>query len=403
MRLIPFSGEYLRLEATLPFGVRDASGRLLLPAGARIDGEFRLRALRGQALFADEAESQQWHRRLGAAIGAKLRQNAPLGQIAQVLPEAAARGDAAVEPALGDAWAGLAVALDAALRAAPEGADWVDRLRALAGRTLALARRRTDASLFHLLNLAVEPQARYCAHHALTVALIADEAAGLLGWDEPQRGTLARAALAMNVAIVSVQDALALGASRPTPAQRKAIDGHAALGAAWLAAGGADDPPWCETVRLHHAADDAGSADAPADPAHRLARLLQRVDVFAARISARRSRPPLSPLRAARTSCLGPDGAPDAIGAALLRATGLYPPGTAVELASGERGLVVARGRLANLPRVASLVGASGLALGEPVLRDTVERRHAVRAVLPPGALKVRPDADRLLALARDA
>jgi hypothetical protein len=401
MRLIPFSGEHLRLDATLPFGVRDASGRLLLPAGARIDGEFRLRALRGQSLFADEAEAQQWHRRLGAAIGTKLRQNAPLGQIAQVLPGTAAPG-AAAEPAVGDAWAALAVALDATLRAAPEGVDWITRLRALAGRTLALARRRTDASMFHLLNLAVDPQPRYCAHHALTVALIADEAARGLGWDEPLRETLARAALAMNVAIVSVQDALALGAQRPTPVQRKAIDDHAALGAAWLTAGGADDPVWCETVRLHHRADDAGHAGEPAEPVHRLARLLQRVDVFAARISARRSRPPLSPLLAARNSCLGPDGAPDALGAALLRATGLYPPGTAVELASGERGLVVARGPQANLPRVASLVGASGLALGEPVLRDTVESRHAVRAVLPPGALKVRPDPDRLLAMSRD-
>lgn len=46
-----------------------------------------------------------------------------------------------------------------------------------------------------------------------------------------------------------------------------------------------------------------------------------------------------------------------------------------------------------------SLVAANDLALGEPVLRDTVEARFAVRAAVPSAQIKVLPDHRRILAL----
>ena len=107
----------------------------------------------------------------------------------------------------------------------------------------------------------------------------------------------------------------------------------------------------------------------------------------------------MSPVQAAREACLGVGGLPDEIGGALLKAVGLYPPGSFVELVSGEIGIVVARGRRANLPFVAALVSPSGTPLGEPALRDTIDRRHAVRAAVPPNQVKVRPQHERLLAL----
>ncbi len=401
MSLIPFSADHLHLDGRVPVALRDAHGRLLLPAGAAIAGEYWLAALRAQPLFADEAETHAWQRRLGAPMVEPLHRNASLQEIAHARADApAADFGHHDEAALADAWTAIATALDGTLHAAPQGPGWVGRLAALAPRALALARRRTDASLYHLVQLVAEPRPRYCAHHALLALVIADDVARLLGQDEPARASLARAALAMNVAIVPLQDARAVAPHPPTAAQREAIDGHAAVGAGWLEQGGADDPLWSEIVRRHHdagAADEAGFDAAPAGV--RLARVLQRVDAYIDRISARRLRPPMSPVQAAKAACLGADGRPDDIGGALLRAVGLYPPGTAVELASGERGLVVARGRRANVPFVASLVGASGLALGQPLLRDTVEARFAVRAALPLGALKVQPDPERLFAL----
>jgi hypothetical protein len=57
-------------------------------------------------------------------------------------------------------------------------------------------------------------------------------------------------------------------------------------------------------------------------------------------------------------------------------------------------------GARANQPLVAALVGASGSVLGEPLLRDTADARHAVRSAVPPQSVRVVPPHDRVLALA---
>jgi hypothetical protein len=57
----------------------------------------------------------------------------------------------------------------------------------------------------------------------------------------------------------------------------------------------------------------------------------------------------------------------------LLKAVGLYPPGSFVELASGEVGIALARGRRANLPVMASLGAAGGT--------RSVCRRCATRSI----------------------
>ena len=197
----------------------------------------------------------------------------------------------------------------------------------------------------------------------------------------------------------ALQDELATSAAAPTAAQREQIRQHAQQSAQLLCEAGVDDALWCDTVRLHHDAGDAQLALADLPEERQLARLLRRADIFTAKISARRTRAPMSPVQAAREACLGPAGVPDEVGGALLRATGLYPPGSFVELANGERGIVVSRGRRANLPWVASLVAPSGMPIGEPALRDTLEARFAVRSAVASALVKVRPDHKRILAL----
>jgi hypothetical protein len=166
-----------------------------------------------------------------------------------------------------------------------------------------------------------------------------------------------------------------------------------------LKAAGWADALCLEVVALHH---DAGLESEPLAgqaPARQLARLLRRVDIFSAKISLRAARAPLSPVQAAREACLGSDGAPDEIGSALLRAVGLYPPGSFVEMVGGEIGIVVARGRRANLPHVAALISSSGSLIAEPPLRDTLDRRYAVKSAVPPASVKVRPPHERLLSM----
>jgi HD-GYP domain-containing protein (c-di-GMP phosphodiesterase class II) len=240
---------------------------------------------------------------------------------------------------------------------------------------------------------------KYSSHHALLTMLICELAAPLLGWPAGAVDSLGRAALGMNVAMLRLQDHLANTHLPPNAEMRAEIEAHPETGAALLGRGGFDDPLALDVVRLHHEAGDREQALATLPLARQLARLLRRVDAFGAKISRRALRPPMSPVRAAGEACLGPSGVPDEIGGALLRAVGIYPPGSFVELASGEVGIVVARGRRANLPYVASLVAPSGSPLGEPALRDTLERRFAVRSAVAPAQVRVRPPHQRLLAM----
>ena len=400
MNLIAFSSDHLQQGKPLPFGVRDRGGRLLLAAGQAIDGAEQMKFLRAQPLFADEEESNEWRRRLATVMDQMLRQNATLKTIVDARPKELDKDNGTqLEASVADQWESAAVLLDAIYREAEPSPEWVARVLALHERVSALGQRYADESLYHLIHGAGHFLDKYSCHHALLAMLVCELAAGLLEWDSPRSQAVGRAALTMNVTMAELQNLLAHSSSAPTPEMRRHIDAHAHTAAQLLHDAGVSDPLWCQAVRLHHERTGDGVELSSLPPEQQVARLLRRVDMFTAKISRRRSREPMSPVQAAREACLGPDGKPDQVGAALLRATGMYPPGCYVELANGERGIVIARGQRANMPRVASLVGASGMALGEPALRDTVETRFAVRSAVPSAQIKVRPDHQRVLAL----
>ncbi|HZF80774.1 MAG TPA: hypothetical protein VEZ89_13400 [Rubrivivax sp.] len=400
MKLVPFSPQYLRLSEPLPFGLRDATGRLLLSAGQHITSSEQLRELSSQPLFGDEAESADWYRRLAAAMDQAFRHGATLRDVAAARPDAAPREAAPVAALkLPEQWHELVAHLDGALRDVRSGSDWRQRLFGVHGRARMAFQRKPDASLYHLVYEAGHSSQKYSCHHALLTLLMCEQAAATLGWPQTWIDSLGRAALTMNVAMMKLQDQLATSDIAPTPEMRAEIDAHAEAGAALLEAAGLGDALCVSVVRLHH---DASAADQPLaalSTERQLARLLRRVDIFAAKISRRAKRQPMSPVQAAREACLGPTGVPDEIGGALLKAVGLYPPGSFVELSSGEVGIVLARGRRANLPFVAALVAANGSPLGEPALRDTIDQRYSVKSAVPPAAVKVRPPHERLMAM----
>jgi HD-GYP domain-containing protein (c-di-GMP phosphodiesterase class II) len=399
VNLITFSKQYLRLDEALPFGVRDRTGRLLLAAGQRIENSHRLAELRDLELFADEVESSDWRRRLALTVDTMVRQNATLKAIAEARPGDQVRDNGSAEAPMAEQWSQMAHVLDAALREPDAGGAWVGRVRLVHERLRLLAQRRFDASLYHLIYTAGHSTAHYSSHHALLCTLMAGECARTADWSAAEVESLERAALTMNVAMKRLQDELAARDLALTPDLREQIRVHPEAGAALLRDAGVDDALWLDAVRLHH--DDSAKTKAfdTLTPAERVARLLRRVDIFTAKMSCRATRTPMSPVQAAREACLGANGQPDEIGGVLLKAVGLYPPGSFVELTSGERGIVIARGRRANLPLVAALVGAGGAPLGEPVLRDTVDKRHAVKGAVSSQLVRVIPPHDKLLAL----
>ncbi len=399
MKLVPIAAEYLTLAEPLPFGLRDAGGRLLL-AGGLVIGDAKLMAeITAQPLFAEEIDCQAWQRRRAAAMDAAIRQGASLRVVAAARPEAAREVPQATNLSLAEQWQELVSQLDTALRDVRAETDWRSRLLGVHGRARQLALRRPDASLYHLVYEAGQSTQKYSSHHALMSMAMCEQAAALLSWPQPWIDSLGRAALVMNVAVMRLQDQLAM-TQLPVSAQMRAtLDAHGVAGAQMLEAGGLADTLCLAVVRLHHEAGDAERPLVELAPEQQLARLLRRVDIFSAKISRRATRAPASPVQAAREACLGANGKPDEVGSALLRAVGLYPPGSFVELVNGEMGIVLARGRRANLPFVATLVSSSGTPLGEPALRDTLDRRYAVKSAVPPGAVKVRPPHERLMAM----
>lgn len=309
------------------------------------------------------------------------------------LPGAAVTGDRPGAGASGPAAAAasrvapqsqaLVEALDATLADIGPDTAWLSRLLALRERAARLATQHTDATLYHLIHLAGHDARRYSALHGLLCFVVARETALALRWEDGVLNSLELAALTMNAAMRSVQDELARMDAEPSAPTRAAIARHAERGAAMLRAAGVVDPVWIDVVRLHH---DSSLRERPIGsltPAQRSARLLRRVDIFVAKLSCRGKRLPMSPVRAAREACLGAGGMPDEIGAALLGGLGLYPPGSTVELMSGEIGLVVARGVRANLPTVAVMLDAEGRRMRPPVLRAAHHRRHAVKGARP--------------------
>ncbi len=388
MNLVPFSTQHLRLRESLPFGLRDGGGRMLLSAGVAVANEDVLARLQASDLFADETESAAWLRRLGSAMDTMMRQGASLKQIANVRPVAEkARADGASQSLVAQ-WTEMESTLDSVLREVRADTPWQARLAQLRERAGRLADRRPDAALYWMVYGAGHNTERYCSRHSLFCWLLLRDAGRALAWDVDLLASVELASLTMNVAMRRLQDQLASSDLRVTADTRALIDAHPAQGAELLQAAGVTDPVWLQAVRQHH---DSGPDQATA--------LLRRVDIYTAKLSCRLKRAPMSSLQAAREARLGPDGQPDAVGAALLKGLGLYPPGSLLGLASGEIGIVVARGARFDQPLMAVLINASGAPVGHPALRDTSQPRHAIKGPVDVRSVRMIPPHEVLMAV----
>ena len=224
--------------------------------------------------------------------------------------------------------------------------------------------------------------ARFVAAHGLNTAQII---ARLTRHDPDWRGRLLEpvlAALLHDVGMVRVPVEVL---SKPGPlddAERRVVEAHAALGADALARLSPPAPWLAEAAAGHHERLDgagypAGLRDLQVKP---LVRLLAVCDVYAALASPRPHRPALEPRTALTDTLLAAEkGALDRHEAERLLLLSFYPAGTAVELADGAFGVVVAthasRRDLSApaRPVVALVTDARGQALASPAHVDLGE------------------------------
>ena len=295
-----------------------------------------------------------------------------------------------------DAWQALGKTVGFALAADDYEVAWLDRLSKLLVRLRELTAKNPDLSLYMMLQAATGPIENYSAHHAVFCAVVGDLCSSYLEWPEAEAQALQRAALTMNLGMQLQQNAMALQLEPLSSAQRARVEEHPAKSVELLHKAGVTDALWLETVRRHHRPIDEGESSDPLTAPQRLAQLLQRIDVFTAKLSRRKTRAGASATVAARNACLGASGVPDATGATMLRVLGLYPPGTFVRLAGGETGVVTRRGNKAHTPIVASLRRNDGGLYSQPILRDTSEPNRAVQRSLSAEEAKIRLEHRRI-------
>ena len=282
---------------------------------------------------------------------------------------------------------------------APSPSDFGGRFQALHDELVRHCEQTPDATLLALIYLSAQETRMYSATHSMLVScacmVVARE---MLRWPSGRVQQLGHAALSMNIGMAELQDQLAQQSLPLTAQQMAAVENHPERSEALLRQLGVGDPVWLEAVRCHHHRTPgplSGKSEA-----QQMARLIQRADVFGARLAPRAARLPMSVTAAMQASYYDEQQKVDEAGASLVKTLGVYPPGSFVRLVSKEVGVVIRRGSSATTPRVAILTNRDGMPTGEPIPRDTSVAAWKIAGVVAARDVRVKLPLARLLTLA---
>jgi HD-GYP domain-containing protein (c-di-GMP phosphodiesterase class II) len=401
MNLVAVNIEAIRLGQPLPFELRTERGVLLANKGYVIHSrdEITYWTSRGMTLCVDMDANDDRQRAYVGKLQSMLRAERPLRDIqnVQIAPDDLfARAPPPEKPERPD-WLALQARAHGLLRDA-QSETFLARLDKLYAEMSDLVEHHPDATLFALNHLAATELRMYSATHAMLVYVVCSLAAReVLHWPPELDAMLGKAALTMNISMTALQDELAMQTEALTSAQIDTIEMHAQRSFTMLLGMGVSDENWLMAVRHHH--DRAPGPLADKKPALRIARLIQRADVFTSRLAPRVSRTPMSTSAAMQGCYFDEEHQVDEAGAALIKAVGVYSPGLYVRLASNELAAVIHRGKNTSTPRVAVLVNRDGLPTGELILRDTSMPQYKITASVPQRDVKVKVSLDRMLAL----
>jgi hypothetical protein len=251
----------------------------------------------------------------------------------------------------------------------------------------------TDAALYLMFQRAASSTVGYSASHALVCASLCHVLAQALRLDRGERQILVLSALTMNIGMNALQDRLAEQREPLSSAQSQAVQRHPRDSRELLQQLHVTDALWLAVVEHHHAPQPAAPL-ATLAPQQRLVRILGTVDRYAALISPRKTRAGRS--AAESLQILQQHGHPtDEVQQALIDVMGLYPPGTYVQLDSGDIAVVLRRGPHPDEPQMASVIDCDGRSLYPPVMHlDTQPhgRRPRVQSALARSAITLELD-----------
>lgn len=399
MHLVSVSVETIRIGQPLPFPLMDKDGVLLAKRAFVIESREMLAeyAARGGGLYIDVSESEAHHRAYLDRLNTLVRDNKPLGEIAGAQISASDVGDRLPQETEYPDWLDLQVQASSLLRDT-QPSLFLEKLDRLHGQLRRHSMRHADGTLFALIHLSASEPRMYSATHAMLVSVMCGLAAKeVLQWPAEQEEQVRKVALTMNLAMTDLQDRLALQLEKPSALQKSNIESHAARSSAMLMTMGVTHPDWLEAVRDHHTQVPGPLRERSV--AQQMARLVQRADMFAARLAPRAGRVPVPPAVAMQACYFDENRKIDEAGAALIKAVGIYQPGSFVRLATEEIAVVIRRGLNTSTPRVAVLINRSGMPTVEPILRDTSLRDHRVVSSVAHREVKVQINLERMLPL----
>ncbi len=402
MNLLPVNIEAIIIGHPLPCALRDENGILLASQGFMVHSRQDLESMVGRRsqIYIDADQSDNFRRGYVNRLNNLVLEDRALGQIAEVqVSPYDAKKSVVAEVSDEPDWLDLQSQSHAMLRDT-HGDTFLPRLQRLQNDLDRFILRNPDGTLFALIHLAGNEMQKYSATHAMLVCVICSLAArDVLKWPAAQLSAMCSAALTMNIGMTELQDRLALQKSPPTPEQVKRIEVHAAKSVDLLQEMGVTNALWLEAV-ISHRVNAPGPLAGRSD-GQRIGRLIQRADMFAARMSPRASRPSEAPSAAMQSCYFDENRQIDEAGAAIIKAVGIYSPGTFVRLSTNEIAVVIKRGLNTTMPRVAVLINRQGMVTGEPILRDTSQAEFRIQASVPHRDVKVNHNLDRLLALTR--
>lgn len=236
----------------------------------------------------------------------------------------------------------------------------------------------SDQETMDIMNLMRYPDYdSYTIGHSVRVSTLALTVGREMGWPEEMLSELATAGLLHDIGKAKVPEEILYKPGKLDPEERRIAESHAAIGANILLSRGEASPLVVAGAWGHHIRHDGGGY--PPLPSWAvlspIAGLIQVCDVFEALTAARPYKLPMPPRRAFEVILKDRAAFCPVALSALIRAIGLYPPGSEVVLSDQTRGYVVRKGSDWEQPevRVTRLADGTHLDKEDQVIKRLAE------------------------------
>ena len=389
-RLVELSIDTIPVGLPLQFALRDSNGVLLANRGYTIESREHLERLnaRGIGLAVDIEETGTVHRAYMMRLNKMVVDNTcDIKDIVNAKMHAEDMQPfepATVHGGYPDFWS-YQTRANALLRN-PDPTNFVKRIDEMQRDLRYFSNKFPEVTLTAVVHLAAREMRNYSAMHALLVWVVVTMTARFaLKWDEGIVDSLGKAALTMNISMTDMQDRMAHQNWPLTTEQANLVENHPMLSRRILENLGVMDPLWLQAVEEHR--DQVPGPLAKKTVAQQLGRLIQRADVFGARLAPRLHRQPMPITAAMQASYLDEDRQPDDAGTAIVRTLGVYSPGSYVRLITGEIGIVVRRqlvrpGAMGKYPVVLVVLNREGFPVPNSIERDTSSPTYRIEGAV---------------------